>query len=355
MQKRKTTVLTLLLCLLCAGCAIAEEAGPDIGYLLALQGVRESAGGWLTAVMQFFTALGEAAPPMLVASALFWAVDERAGVRVLLFNAVGHVVNQFLKITCCVYRPWIRDARITPVPAAMTTATGYSFPSGHTVNAGAWTMGLGGCLKEKCAKKGGRIAVMAASTAVWLLVGFSRNFLGVHTPQDVGVMILLMLPLMYLCEKALAWAEKGGRRELIFSGACALLAVALAVYASCKSYPVDYDASGALLVDPALMIRDTFTTAGLMLGFAAGWLCSRRWIRFDRKGALGLRILRALIGCAVLLGAELLLKKPFTAALGAQWGRFALAALEALIVLALYPLCIRAVQARQQKNAAVSG
>lgn len=338
---------------LCALTAFAEEVGPDIAYLLTLQNIREGADVWLTQLMQLFTLLGEAAVPVFLSAILFWVVDEHAGTRVLFFNSVGTTINQFMKITACVYRPWIRDARITPVPAAMTTATGYSFPSGHVANAGSWLMGLGLFLKDKCAKKGGRIAIAVVSLVLWLLVALSRNFLGVHTPQDVGVMLLVMLPLAFLCEKALTWAEKSGSHELIFSGACILLGAVLVTYASLKSYPMDYDAEGMLLVDPARMIRDTFSSAGMMLGFAIGWLCQRRYIRFERKGSIPLRILRAVVGCAIILGMELL-KAPLVNLMGDLWGRLTLVTLEFLFILAGYPLCIRAVQRRRASHTAAA-
>ena len=349
--KRAAFWATSFLTIACVMTACAEETPFYIQYLLTLQGVRESAGAWLATLMQLLTALGEAVVPMLIGAVLFWSIDERAGIRILLFNAVGHVVNQFLKTTVCAYRPWIRDARVMPVPAAMTTATGYSFPSGHVTNSGAWLLGLGLFAKERCQRKSTRAWLMALCMVVWLLVGLSRNFLGVHTPQDVGVMLLLMLAIAFVGEKALVWAEKGGKREWIFAGVCAALAIALAVYASCKRYPLDYDAQGELLVDPAKMVRDTFTTAGMALGFAIGWFCARRYVHFDRKGKLLNRILRSAVGCVLLIAMELLLKTPFIALFGDLWGRFLRALLETVTILALYPLCIRAVQGRAQRQA----
>ena len=41
----------------------------------------------------------------------------------------NRLVNGFLKVTFCVYRPWIRDARVQPDGNAVTAATGYSFPA----------------------------------------------------------------------------------------------------------------------------------------------------------------------------------------------------------------------------------
>ncbi len=59
----------------------------------------------------------------------------------------NRVVNGLLKVTVCAYRPWIRDARIIPYGDSKTTATGYSFPSGHSMN-GASLYGGGAIRKE---------------------------------------------------------------------------------------------------------------------------------------------------------------------------------------------------------------
>lgn len=356
MKKRLAWALALVAALLVFGCALAESAGSpglDVRYLLALQSLRESAGHWLTQAMKFFTLLGESAVPVLVSAILLWSFDRKSGERVLLFDAAGHWVNQVIKITCCVYRPWIRDSRVTPVPEAMTTATGYSFPSGHTANAGSWTMGLGLYLRQQCASKQGRVWTMAIWAVVWLLIGFSRNFLGVHTPQDVAVMIALMLPILWLSQKALDWTDKGGKREWIFSGAMAAMGAALVIYALLKSYPVDYAADGTVLVDPQKMIRDTFSTAGLMVGYAIGFLCGRKWPRFRTEGSVWQRIARSVPGCALLLGLNAL-SKPLISLLGGQWGKFTVAFLSAILVLGAWPAVIGTVQRARAKKGSAS-
>ena len=57
------------------------------------------------------------------------------------------VVNGLLKVAACVYRPWIRDPRVVPNEKALAEATGYSFPSGHSMNAAA-VYGGGAIRKE---------------------------------------------------------------------------------------------------------------------------------------------------------------------------------------------------------------
>lgn len=37
--------------------------------------------------------------------------------------SLAYLLNGFLKLTCCVYRPWIRDARIEPFGDSKVAAT----------------------------------------------------------------------------------------------------------------------------------------------------------------------------------------------------------------------------------------
>lgn len=46
-------------------------------------------------------------------------------------------MNGAVKLSVCAYRPWIRDSRIVPAGDSKVAATGYSFPSGHTMCATA--------------------------------------------------------------------------------------------------------------------------------------------------------------------------------------------------------------------------
>lgn len=64
--------------------------------------------------------------------------------RLFMLYYVEHLC---LKVTVCAYRPWVRDARIVPHGNSIITATGYSFPSGHTMNA-ATVFGGGAVRKD---------------------------------------------------------------------------------------------------------------------------------------------------------------------------------------------------------------
>ena len=147
------------------------------------------------AVFSAVTHLGEETVFMVAAILIFWCVSKEEGYYLLLMGFFGTVVNQFLKLLFRIPRPWVRDPDFTIVESARAQATGYSFPSGHTQNAVATFGGI--------ARSTRRPWVRWTCVAVLLAVSFSRLYLGVHTPLDVGVsfavagvMVLALYPLI---------------------------------------------------------------------------------------------------------------------------------------------------------------
>ena len=147
-----------------------------MGVLYALESIRTPA---LDKIMSVITLLGGELFFMVIAVTVFWCVSKREGYYLMIVGFFGTVINQFLKILCCVPRPWIKDPDFTIVESARAQATGYSFPSGHTQNAVATFGGI--------ARSTRRPWVRWTCVAVLLAVSFSRLYLGVHTPLDVGV------------------------------------------------------------------------------------------------------------------------------------------------------------------------
>lgn len=249
----------------------------DIEYLLFLQDLRGATGGIFDALMAYITTYGEELSTMMIVAAVYWCVDKKQGAYTMFAWGAGVVLNGLLKVTACVYRPWIRDSRIMPVDGAKTTATGYSFPSGHTTNATAVFGSI--ALNEKITKP---LRVMMV--AMVLLVGFSRNYLGVHTPQDVivgcGATAAVLFFVRWLLEKV---EERRGLDTIVLIAGI-LVNIGVVVYASTKSYPIDYDADGKLIVDPVKMAIDTYKGCGFSMAVLISWFVDRRWLKYQPEG-----------------------------------------------------------------------
>ena len=147
-----------------------------MGFLRLLESIRIPA---LNVFFSGITYCGDEIAFMVVAFALFWCVNKRTGYYAFLVGLFGTVGNQWLKIACRIPRPWVLDPNFTIVESARAAATGYSFPSGHTQNA----VGTFGAMALRTERKW----VRGVCITLIVLVPFSRMYLGVHTPLDVGV------------------------------------------------------------------------------------------------------------------------------------------------------------------------
>ena len=312
----------------------------DIEYLLLLQRLRETAGGLLTPLMELVSELAASSVTIGAAAFVFWAVDRHFG-GFLMLNYVGSsLLNQAVKLTACVYRPWVRDGRVQPVLTALDKATGYSFPSGHTQSAAA----IYGSVALWYGKKRPWLASLMA--AMILLTGFSRNYLGVHTPQDVIVSMALCAGYLWLNGKVAALLEKRPGLDVAVAAAGVAFALASVAWFSCKSYPLDY-VDGALLVDPVVMMEDGFMAAGMVFGFYPGWLIERRWLRFTTSPRRRWQYALAAAALVPMLAIYRLLPGALAGLTGPLWAEFISCALLAFYVMALVPALICRIQRRR--------
>ena len=179
----------------------------DIQYLLWLQDIRNATGGIFD---EFFNALSKFAVDIMpfLPFVVFWCSDKKWGYRFITSWGIGELVNGIIKLTVCAYRPWIRSDLIEPAGDSKVAATGYSFPSGHTMVA---TVTYGTVLVWQ---KDKRKWLSILCGVLIVLTGFSRNFLGVHTPQDVVVGLtesILIIWIVGMVQKKIEGDEKNYR------------------------------------------------------------------------------------------------------------------------------------------------
>ena len=156
-------------------------------FLRILEGLRTPL---FDGFFSLITEIGGETVFLVVSIIFFWCVNKREGYYILLTGLFGTLLNQTLKLAFRVPRPWVLDESFTIVESAREAATGYSFPSGHTQNV-ASTFGAIGVYNRKVR------FVPIATVVVILLVSFSRMYLGVHTPLDVGVSLLTSAVLVF--------------------------------------------------------------------------------------------------------------------------------------------------------------
>lgn len=318
----------------------------DLQYLLWLQGLRESLSGALDGFFLLVSQLGKAELPMAVTLIVYWCFSRELGQRLLFCLNGSDLFNNVLKLSCCVYRPWVRETALRPVEKALSTATGYSFPSGHSSKAGAFFGSLGIAGKK-------RRWVPWVCGVVILLVMFSRNYLGVHTPQDVLTGAAVGLLCAFLLPCLLRWAEKGPNWDLLAAGIGAALCGLSVWYVLAKSYPADLAADGSLLVDPVKMQKDFFLSAGAVLGMLAGWLLEGRKVRFTTDCGWGVKLFRLLSGLLIgFAGFYTLLRHWLQNALGTNFGAMLGVALAMFYLVGLHPMLFTWVEKKFQHGTA---
>lgn len=240
----------------------------QLEILRAIQGI---ANPVLDIVMECVTMIAEPVFLMAVFCAVYWCFDKRRGRFLAAAVCASVCLNGVVK-------DWVKAARPIGETGILSrrveTATGYSFPSGHTQNAASFCSAL-----FLIAEKAWQRVILVILP---LLVGFSRLYLGVHYPTDVlGGLVFGILASMLIHD--LLIVRENLRAALLVMAALGLAALMLGETA------------------------DTFKSAGLMAGAVAGLALEEKLVRFSTAGITRRnRILRlacgmALVGCAYAL------------------------------------------------------
>lgn len=303
----------------------------DITYLLFLQEFRNSIHDAWTPFMEWMS-LFSITYLLFIPVFIYWCINKRKGLYILASYFTCTSLNAVLKLTACVYRPWIRDSRIIPAGNAISTAGGYSFPSGHTTTATPIYGGLAVTFwNSKTTKWLSVLCVIAL-----LITCFSRNYLGVHTPQDVLVGLCLGILTLWAMARLFHYLSQHPQKEdVILLGAFILGALAI-VYITFKSYPIDY-VNGKLLVDPQRMMNDAYKDIGTLMAFCPARYIEKRWIKFTETG---LHLKGVVFGLIGLIPAYLIinyLHSPLVEWIGPHWGRFAFSTVLVFYLVTCYP------------------
>lgn len=254
-------------------------------------------------IMSAVTQLGGEVIFIVAAVVVFWCVSKWEGYYLMTIAFCGTVLNQFLKLICRVPRPWVRDPNFTIVESARAEATGYSFPSGHTQNA----IGLFGGM----ARWGGRRWVRLGLTALALVIAFSRMYLGVHTPADVGVSLVLAAALVLGLYPLMRRAQEKPRYMGYVLAAMLVVSGAFVVFVETCGFPADMDAENL-----ASGIGNAWKMLGAVAGMTLAWLLDRRYIHFETQAVWWVQVIKVAVGMALLLAIKSGLKAPLLALLG---------------------------------------
>lgn len=176
--------------------------------------VHQLASPLMTTIMQGFSFIGSTlALTLATIFVVVWFTIHKLGREAKLFvvTMIGAaLLNTTLKLA-------FKRPRPTPFFDLLPPET-YSFPSGHSLMSCCFFGALAAILTARITKKRVRVLVWILSAAMFLMIGFSRIYLGVHHTTDViagFVAALIWILVVRFVELQLARRKRRKQRSLM--------------------------------------------------------------------------------------------------------------------------------------------
>lgn len=178
----------------------------------------------LNALASFFTLFGESYIPMAIICIVYWLIDKKKGFLIGSTLLSANVTNNILKVIVQVPRPFTRYPDEIPC-LKESTATGYSFPSGHSATASAFWGTICKVFKNTWVK--------IVCILLIVLVPLSRVYLAAHWPLDVVVGTLVGLLFAFFFSSYISSIyddnKKFFRTALVIAVATGILSIVVAI------------------------------------------------------------------------------------------------------------------------------
>ena len=166
-----------------------------------------------------------------------------------------------------------------------------------------------------------------------ILIAFSRMYLGVHTPLDVGVSLLIALVMILVLRPIFTSAEENPRTMYILIAVMLACSLAYLCFVSFYPFPSDVDAhnleSGT---------KNAYNLLGALLGFAVAYPIERKYVKFDVKAVWWVQIIKTVVGLVVVIAIKELLKIPLVPLLGVNLCALVRYFLLVLVAVTVWPL-----------------
>lgn len=234
-----------------------------MNFLFYLESIRTP---FLTNLFRFLTFFGEEAFILVFLCSIYWCYNKKLAYRLCFSYFLSGLCIQILKITFRIPRPWIKSPEFHPVKEATKTATGYSFPSGHTQSATASYTTLAFFYKKTTIIIG----------AVFLIAGvaLSRMYLGVHTPQDVLCSFFITFLLTLAVNSIFDRINLTKQKSLYIAIGLFFISI-ITIF-----YSILLIRQGTVPIEQG---ADCYKAGGAGIGFAIGWFIESNYINFNEK------------------------------------------------------------------------
>lgn len=240
----------------------------ELDFLKLLEKIRSPFLDRVFDIIEFF---GNKTAIVIVIAVIYFMFNKRLAQKLCFVTVVSFGVNGIVKNLVCRPRPFAVSDLTCSIP---DSATGYSFPSGHTQNTSAWTLTL--------ARASGRMWCLIAAALMIAAVAFSRMYVGAHYLTDVlfgaliGVILALVLGKLFDTSK----------NHTVLFLVCALLLSLFGLLFIFKGDP-HFD--------------DFYKGLGMALGLPAATVFEKRFVDFGYDVPVWKKLLRVLIAVAFAL------------------------------------------------------
>lgn len=237
----------------------------ELNILRAIEGIRN---GFLNGLFEFITMLGEETLLIVLMAVIYFMYDKSLAKRMFFITAISLSLNCIVKNFVKRPRPFTRGISCV----REDTATGYSFPSGHTQTFATWSNGFAFYLKNK------RLLITAFILSI--LVGFSRMYLGAHYPSDVVFGLILGLLFAYFGNLIY---DKFQNKHLLYIFFLLILTPFTVIF----------------MIKPDMLFEDFFKLYGMQAGFTFAVIFEEKFVNLNKNKSKSKNILRIVI-CVLL-------------------------------------------------------
>ncbi|KGM95398.1 phosphatase PAP2 family protein [Clostridium botulinum] len=205
---------------------------------------------------------------------IYWCINKKVGYRLAFTYLTSMILNGAIKEIFKIPRPFNKDG----IKSLRTkTATGYSFPSGHTQGSSSFFTTLMLNINK--------IYFYIIGFILIILIAISRLYLGVHTLMDVSGGLILGVAWAVIANKIMSYAEHNKQYTLFLL----LIPIMIGcIFCNCPDY---------------------FKAAGIGCSFILGFFIETTYINFEVRQPLNIQIIKYILGLSIALIMKILLKK----------------------------------------------
>lgn len=225
----------------------------------------------LNGIFDIVTMLGEHAVLVVIIAVLYFMLDKSYAKRLMFVCMASLCINGVVKNFVKRPRPFA-TGKVSCL--RQSTATGYSFPSGHTQSFATWSTALAYSSK--------RLWTAVLSAAGIAAVAFSRIYLGAHYPTDViaGAVLGILLSLIFSIAH-----DKAKDKNVLYCG----------VLLGLMPFGVLF------LIMPDRHFADLYKMLGMLGGLLAASVFEEKYVQLDINVKLWKKLLRTAVGIAIAL------------------------------------------------------